>query len=163
MAQEALFLNGVYAAVLEEILAVQEALPDHIMYLQPYSESAIKRLRDDPPSVERPRPLYISPTDDLAHIHYVGEVVGWEDKREISEPRRNVLNRVIWTLQPNETGLYETARGLTCVNLLQVRRVRREKPPFPASELVKLSDDKPLGTRTTAGGYAYVYPRISQT
>jgi hypothetical protein len=52
MKAEALFLNGVYESVLEEVLQVQGALPEHIMFLQPYRNEAIAKLRDDPPSVE---------------------------------------------------------------------------------------------------------------
>jgi hypothetical protein len=52
MRGEGLFINGVYREVLEEILKVQSELPEHIMYLQPYSGGAITHLRDAPPSVE---------------------------------------------------------------------------------------------------------------
>jgi hypothetical protein len=37
----ALFLNGVYEGVLEEILQVQAHLPEQIMFLQPHKGEAI--------------------------------------------------------------------------------------------------------------------------
>src|SRR5947209_11385202 len=106
MRAEALFINGVLRGVLEEILQVQKDLPDHIMYLQPYSGSAIAHLRDEPPSVENPMSLVLSLTDDLATIHYATEIVGWDDKTQLSPAKRDVLNRVIAALQPGEKELY---------------------------------------------------------
>jgi hypothetical protein len=59
---EALFLNGVFKSVVEEILLVQEHLPYHIMFLQPYSPKRIAILADNPPSVDdRVRLFYPSP------------------------------------------------------------------------------------------------------
>ena len=41
MALEALFINGVYESVLEEICRTQSVLPDQILFLQPYSSRPI--------------------------------------------------------------------------------------------------------------------------
>ena len=60
MRGDAIFLNGVYRAVLEDILKVQEHLPDQVMFLQPYAKDAIVRLRDNPPAAEDPVELYLS-------------------------------------------------------------------------------------------------------
>ncbi|MBH8555401.1 hypothetical protein I8751_24265 [Nostocaceae cyanobacterium CENA357] len=65
----ALFINGVFESVLEEILQVQKVLPEQIMFLQPYSGKTMKQLRDNLPSVESPMRLFISTTVDLANIH----------------------------------------------------------------------------------------------
>jgi hypothetical protein len=35
----ALFMNGVFESVLEEILQIQSVLPEQIMFLQPYSRA----------------------------------------------------------------------------------------------------------------------------
>jgi hypothetical protein len=159
MRSEALFINGVYEGVLEEILQVQQFLPEHIMYLQPYAGSAIRHLHDKPPSPEEAVLLYLSTTTALGEIRYCAEIVGIDDKRTLSRDKRNVLNRVIWTLQPNETGLYGDANGQECVNLLYIRRLQQLKPPVPVTQLVKTGDDTPIaGARTTAGGWSYVRP-----
>ena len=85
--------------------------------------------------------------------------MGWDDKRHLSQEKRRVLSRLIWTLQPNEGGLYDASRseGGESVNLLQVRRLRRIRTPFSVSQLVKIGDSEPVSDRrTTAGGWAYV-------
>ena len=159
--EEALFINGVYEEVLEEILLIQKELPEHIMYLQPYSPRPIIHLHDDPPAWERPTKLYISITTDLSNVHFTAEIVRWDDKRKFTEEKRHVLNRVIWTLQPNEGGLYDASRvkGKPSVNLLHIRRLQRIVPPFSVSRLIKTSDNKPVSTaRTTSGGWVYVKP-----
>lgn len=160
---EALFLNGMYETVLENILEIQSALPEHIMYLQPYSSSPIVHLRDDRPSTEYPVLLYMSITTDLSMVHYTSEIVGWDDKRDISEKRKKALNRVISTLQP-ETGLYDASRvqGKPSVNLIHIWRLQRMDPPFSVSRLIKTVDGSPVSPkRTTAGGWAYVKKEIA--
>lgn len=127
MRSEALFLNGVYKSILEEILAVQAELPEQIMFLQPFKSMAIARLRDSLPSVDDPMRLVISLTSDLPTVRYTAEIVGWDDKRLLpGTPRHSVLNRLITTLQPNEGGLYDQshAEDGVSVNLLHIRRLR---------------------------------------
>jgi len=65
MRSEALFINGVFESVIEEILLIQVHLPEHVMYMQPYASSPITHLRDDPPTPEDPVRVYISVTTDL--------------------------------------------------------------------------------------------------
>lgn len=157
--QEALFLNGVYEDVLTEILHIQKLLPDLILFLQPYKAQAMKKLAINPPTCEAPILAYISTTEDLSVVSYSGEIVGWDDKRHISNERRNVLNRIIWTLQPNEGGLYNASNedGKESVNLLYIRRLRALSEPFSVSRLIKSSDGTPYSEkRTTAGGWSYV-------
>jgi 5-methylcytosine-specific restriction enzyme A len=159
MRLEALFLNGIYEDVLQEILQIQETLSEHIMFLQPYKSEAIVRLRDEPPSVDDPVRLLMSLTSDLATVHYTAEIVGWDDKRNLPEQKRRVLSRLICTLQPNEGGLYDESRveGGESVNLLHVRRLRQLVKPFGVSQLLKFGDNEPVSDkRTTAGGWVYV-------
>jgi hypothetical protein len=159
MKSETLLINGVYESVLEEILRIQRILPDQIMFLQPYSSEAIIHLRDDRPTVDDPMRLFLSITTDLPTVHYAAEIVGWDDKRTLSEDKRNVLNRLIWTLQPDEEGLYNASRveGKPSVNLLHIRRLQNLTNPFSVTELVKTSDNMHVSPdRKTAGGWVYV-------
>jgi len=159
MKGEALFLNGVYESVLDEILAVQAVLPEQIMFLQPYKSQAIVRLRDHPPTVDDPMRLLISLTTDLPTVLYTAEIVGWNDKRRLpGTPQHRVLNRLICTLQPNEGGLYNlsTAEDGESVNLLHVRRLRKLSTPFSVSRLAKTEGGPVSDHRTTSGGWAYV-------
>jgi hypothetical protein len=161
MRDEALFLNGVYENVLADILEIQAHLPEQILYLQPHSGERIARLAEDPPSVEDPVRLLCSLTDDLAKVHYVGEIVGWDDKRELASDwlKLRMLNRVIYVFQPTEDGVYMTAGpdAVDCVNLLYVRRLRRLSAPFSVDQLVNINTSQPVSTnRTRSGGWVYV-------
>lgn len=155
----ALFINGVFESVLEEILQVQSVLPEQIMFLQPYSGNVIKELRENPPSVESPMRLFVSTTDSLATICYQADIVGWEDKRVLPETKKQVINRLIATLQPGDKELYDASKGGTgeSVNLLYIRRLEKVSVPFSVAQLRKVSDGEPLSTaRTTSGGWSYV-------
>jgi hypothetical protein len=152
---EALFINGVYRVVLAEILEIQAELPEHIVYLQPYSGGAITHLRDAPPSIADPMLLVLSVTEDLPRIHYAAELVGWDDKTRLSAVKRSVLKRIIGALEPGEKELYDAsvAEGGRSVNLLHVRRTRRVPKPFRVTRLIKTIDGTPVSDqRTTAGG-----------
>jgi hypothetical protein len=161
MRTEALFKNGVYEHVLEDILAVHTGSPDEILYLQPSSHRVMRHLRDDPPTLERPMWLFASTTMDLATVRYRGQIVGWSDKRTLSSEQRRLIEGKIHTLQPTEPGLYDAPRvaaaGHQSVNLLHIRRLHRLMEPFPVTQLRKSSDGHPLSPhRTRAGGWAYV-------
>ncbi len=54
---KAIFLNGVYESVLEEIITATSMNNDLICYLQPYKSSEIKLLREEPPSEQTPTKL----------------------------------------------------------------------------------------------------------
>jgi hypothetical protein len=154
-------LNGVYKAVLREILQIQATLPEQLMFLQPHKGEAIAKLREDAPSVDDPMLLLMSLTEDLPTVHYFAEIVGWDDKRDLPEQRRHVLNRLIWAFQPNEGGLYDASRaqGRESVNLLHIRRLAKVRAPFSVSRLVNAGDGNPVSDkRTTAGGWVYVKP-----
>ncbi len=159
MRDEALFLNGVFEAVLAEILEVQEQLPEQIMFLQPHSSRAIVNLRELPPTLDDPVQLLISTTTELPTVQYTAEIVGWDDKLSLSDEKRHVLSRIIWTLQPREGGLYDLSKvpNAKSANLLHVRRLRKLQEPFEVSRLVKTNDGTPVSPdRTTAGGWSYV-------
>lgn len=161
MSDFAIFFNGVYSSVLDEILKIQEALPEQILFLQPHSGQLIRRLAESPPTTEAPVHAFISTSDRLQDVSYRTEIVGWEDKRSIAKEKKNVLNRLIWTLQPEETGLYERAKedGPLCANLLHVRRTSRLAPSLRVSDLVNLESGSPLSEgRTTSGGWVYIAP-----
>ena len=78
--EEAIFINGVYRGVIEEILLVQEHVPEHIMFLQPHSAERIVHLADHPPSVEDRVRLFLSTTEELPIVRYTAEIVGWDNK-----------------------------------------------------------------------------------
>ena len=160
MQDEAIFLNGVYRTVLEDILKIQEELPEHIMFLQPYAKSPIVRLRDHRPSIDDPVQLYLSTTDDLPNVAYTAEIVGWDDKTDMSDDKRRVISRLIFTLQPTEDGLYDASgdgSGIS-TNLLHVRRMVRLENGFSVVKLIKTSDQTPVSpNRSTAGGWSYVH------
>lgn len=156
MKDVALLLRGVYKVVLEEIVSVQEHLPEQVLYLQPYSESPIKQLADDPPTLEAPMQLYISVTNDLDTVAYRGEIVGWEDKTILSDGRRDAIERLQALFQPFEVGM---VFNLTQKNLIQVRGLRRLRSSFSVTELIKM-DGKPVaGNPPRPGKPVYVRPR----
>lgn len=154
-----LYMNGVYRSVMEEILGVQKHLPNQIFYMQPHGPGQITRLRDDPPTIDKPIKMWISTGDDLQHVSYVAEIVGWEDKTEMSDERHQLIESIINLLQPEEGGLYNIgdAPDAVSVNLLHVRRMLKVPKPIPVSQLVKISDGQPLAmNRTRGGGHSYV-------
>jgi hypothetical protein len=161
MREYALFLNGVFDSVLQEILAIQSRLPDHTLYLQPYSGQRILHLAEYPPSTADPVQLFISTTDDLPTVHYTCEIVGWEDKRELGKLRLEQLNRTLHEFQPAEGGIFglDVAGKRPMVNLLHVRRMQKLAMPFSVGALRNIKDRQPLSTnRTRAGGWSYVIP-----
>ena len=161
MRDYALFLNGVFENVLQQILRIQMRLPDHVMYLQPYSGSRIVLLAEYPPSTADPVWLFLSTTEKLSEVAYTCEIVGWEDKRELKEYRIAQLNRTLKEFQPTEDGIYglDEPGKPDMVNLLHVRRMRKLATPFSVGELRNIKDQQPLSTnRSRAGGWAYVIP-----
>jgi hypothetical protein len=159
MRDYALFLNGVFETVMQEILRIQEPLPDCVLYLQPYARDRIVRLAEEPPSLVDPVQLFISTTDHLAQVQYVCEIVGWEDKREMHQSRIDQLSEKLRKYQPGEEGVYgldEPGKG-PMVNLLHVRRMHELNSSFSVGLLRNIKDGQPLSTdRTRAGGWVYV-------
>jgi hypothetical protein len=157
----ALFINGVFESVLEEILAVQSVLPYYPMFLQPHANSVMVQLRDNPPTYAAPMQLFLSTTSELSRIVYRAKIVAWDDKRQLPPEKHAQLDRIIKLLQPGEGGLYDQAQSGSgeSVNLLTIRHLRRLRKERSVAELRKLSDGEAVSTgRTTAGGWSYVYP-----
>jgi len=160
MRKEAIFLNGVYENVLKNILEIQEHLPEQILYLQPYSSERIVHLAENPPSVDDPVRLMISVTDDLSHVKYICEIVGWDDKRQLDGKKFDVLCRIIYGLQWPEEGVYKKPPNSDkeCVNLLYVRRLIKLAKPIYVRELFNSTTNEALSpNRTTAGGWIYIF------
>jgi hypothetical protein len=159
MSDWALFINGIYSSVLDEIISTQYQNPEKTLFLQPHGGGATVRLRDDVPSPEFPITLYASTTDKLATVGYAAAIVGWENKLTLNLARRQEVDAIIRQYQPDEDGLYDASRtsGSPSLNLLHVRRMVKLEAPFSVAELIKTSDGKPLSTnRSRAGGYSYV-------
>ena len=115
--EKALFINGVFRTVLEEIVTAQQGDPGLICYLQPYMEGRMKLLAEETPTNKSPMPLYVSLSDDLGHICFTAEIVGWEDKQELDPDRLELLNRHIKQFQPSEEEIYLTVNGHKCTNM----------------------------------------------
>ena len=157
----ALFMNGIYKEVLDDIIRAQSKDPGLQLYLQPYSGSAIARLRDDPPDLSNPVQLYASITDDLPRVHYTANVIRWEDKTQIGPFRKDLIERRLQQYQPTEEGLYNAAGegDGTSLNLLTVVQVTKIEYPFDIRLLVKIEDGEPLSpNRNRSGGWSYVMP-----
>lgn len=151
MEDVALFLNGVYKSVLDEILSAQEKAPDDTFYLQPFKSVAMARFRQDPPTI-----LYASTTKNLAEVSYCADIVGWLDKRRMDRngPEWKRIDESI-RAGGYDTGIYGTEEGM--VNLVFIRRLVKLASPFSVSRLTKISDGEPLSTnRTRSGGWSYV-------
>jgi len=63
MSLNSIFINGVYAGVLNDICKVQGFVPEQILYLQPFAGQRIVELSDNPPSTDSPVRLFLSLTD----------------------------------------------------------------------------------------------------
>lgn len=155
---KAIFLNGVFESVLEEILTATSNDPDLICYLQPYKSSEIKLLKEETPSENNSTKLYISTTSNLNLISYCADIVFWEDKREIADSRLLELKNHIQQYQPNEGSIYidRGDKDKPCINLISIRNLIRLENPFSVEKLIKISDKTPCKKRTQAGGWSYV-------
>ena len=154
----ALFINGVFEATLNEILAAQTEAPSGTFFLQPYAGEKIKLLAETGPTSKNPITLYLTVTDSLAFASFRAKIVGWNDKREISEAERTKLNQRIQVTQPTEKEIYLTVgKGKPCVNLIYVTQLERLQEPIPVSCFIKVRNLQPLKRRTRAGGWSYVY------
>ncbi|MDV6374756.1 hypothetical protein [Deinococcus arenicola] len=154
---DAFFINGVYEEVLKDIADVQQDAPNQTLYLQPFSKSLIAQFRDSPPTQELPVRILASTTDNLSQISYAGDVVGWKDKRELSQEEMAEIDKIISVYQPTE-GIYESnPKTPPGVNLMLVLRMRKLDNPHNVGDLIKISDGQPLSDhRTRAGGWSYV-------
>lgn len=154
----ALFMNGVFEGVLNEILDAQAAHDELVCYLQPYKPALIKRLQEDPPSPDRPWRLFMSLTHSLGLVSFEADIVEWMDKSTLGSDEVEVLNRHFSAYQPQERGLHFEGEGEYGRNLLGIVGLRRIEPALSVSGFIKVSDDLPLRDRTRAGGWSYVSP-----
>ena len=155
----ALFMNGIFSSVLDEVLKNQSQAPDKTLYLQPYRGNAIAMLRDNPPTVEDPVKLYVSTTDNLATVSYTADIVGWEDKTKLEPARRDEVDSIIRVFQPNENGLYDLSPtpGSQSLNLLSIKGLVKLTSPFSVANLINDRRLEPLPTsRSRSGGWSYV-------
>ena len=103
-----------------------------------------------------------STTAELLIVRYTAEIVGWQNKTTLPEMKVNVVSRLLWTLQPQEGGLYHVGGGekAQSTNLLYVWRMAELQIPFSVAELILTSTGAPHSPdRTTAGGGLYAAPR----
>lgn len=159
MRSEALYINGIFREVLDDIANVHATRPELQLYLQPYTEAPITHLRDNPPEKLDPVRLYASTTDDLSHVGFIADIIRWEDKTTISPDRRARIEKRLADYQPTESGLYNVPEHGISRNLICVLRMKRLDVPFVVSELIKTDNNEPLGVRATPGGWAYVFAR----
>lgn len=158
--RQALYLNGVYEDVLEEIVNAQSTNPALVCFLQPYNNRRIKLLAENPSTQDSPIQLYISTTDSLGVVSYLGEIVGWENKHHLwdNAARLKQLNKHMKKYQPNENEIYlRNHNGRLCLNLIHIRYLMRLAFPMPVTSLVKASDNTNVKVKTRSGGFAYVY------
>ena len=155
----ALFINGIYKGVLEEILNSQKSRNGGVSYLQPYKGEVIKILKKQQPTILTPIRLYISTTDNLSQICYTADIIGWEDKRECSEARRNEVYRHLETFQPGEAGYFKNfdKNENKAFNLISIQNLYQLDTFHSTNILRKISDGMPLKKRTRAGGWSPVY------
>ena len=153
MRKMALFMSGNYESNLQKIADVQADQPEQILFIQPHGSRRIAYLRNNPPSVYDPVTMYCSTSKEKNVVHFVGEVVGWDDKEKLSPQKREEISEVITTKQAPEPGVYGVG-----VNLLHIRRLVRVEPPFDVAKLVKTSNNEPLNHKVQPGGFSYVKP-----
>ena len=155
MRTDALFINGIFVNVLDDILKTPSDTPDRVLFLQPYSHRAIVMLRNNPPTIEDPVKLYLSTSGELAIVSYTAEIVGWEDKTQLTPERRDEVQGIIKSFQPSEGDLSSGEKP--SLNLLSIRRLVRLASPFSVANLIKVSDGKPFSTnRSRSGGWSRV-------
>jgi 5-methylcytosine-specific restriction endonuclease McrA len=155
----ALFLNGVYEETLKEIEDSQHKHPGQVFCLQPYKGAVIRLLEKKQPTVDHTIRLYISVTTSLGIVSFQATIVGWYDKRKLTDKttRLSEFNERINELQPKEGGIHlKLKNGNACVNLLLIRNLERLVSPFAVSHLRKVSDDTCLKVRSRAGGWSPV-------
>jgi hypothetical protein len=146
-----------YKDVLDEILSVQKNNPNLICYLQPYKNEKIRLLCQKHPAKNKPIRLYLSTTDNLKEISYIANIVGWENKKYITQKRLACLKKHMINYQKEEKEIYLEIKGKPCVNLISILNLEKLTNPFPVSNLIKVKDGLRHKTRTQAGGWTPVY------
>ena len=156
--EKALFLNGIFNEVLKEIFTAQKSHPGKIFYIQPHGETAIKYLKDNPPSEINPVKCYMSTTKNLNIVSWSADIVGWDDKRELTSKQKILLDKHFKEYQQWVGECFLEWQGKKPVNLIFIKNLENLPNPFPVEKLIKISDGLPLKKRSRAGGWSYVYP-----
>ena len=159
MTLQGLFIRGIFSSVLEEIGRTHREQPDRTLYLQPFSGDAIRMLRDNPPTIRNPVRLYVSTAEDPATVSYSADIVGWENKLELTRSRKLEIEATIKSNQPGEKCLYDHSKtpGRPSLNLVHIRRLVKLSSPFSVTNLIKISDDKPYSPlKESPGGWSRV-------
>ena len=154
----ALFINGIYDAVMTDILAAQTS-GESESFLQPYRGAIIRMLKKNLPSSSSPVRLYVSTTENLSKICYTAEIVKWEDKRRISDARRREVLHHLERFQPKECNLFrgtELGEG-KAVNLITIRNLQSLGSFHQTSVLKKTSNGLSLKPRSRSGNWSEVY------
>jgi predicted HNH restriction endonuclease len=152
----ALYLNGIYESVLDEIVKAQNKDSNLVCYLQPYSPYKINWINSITPTIQSPIDCYISTTASLPIVTYKATIVSWEHKDNIKSNRLDLLNAHIKEFQPGEEEIYLKIDGKDCANLLSVVEMQKLEIPLPVQNFIKVSDSLPLKKRTRSGGWSYV-------
>lgn len=155
----ALFINGIFNGVLTEILEAQKKPGGAESFLQPYKGHMIALLKKHLPMPESPVRLYVSTTENLAQICYMAEIIRWEDKRHLSETRREQVVDHLRKHQPGEADYFKDfdKKANKAVNLITIRLLRQLDSLYSTTLLRKVSDGLPLKKRSRAGGWSEVY------
>ena len=159
MTLQGLFIRGIFSSVLEEIGRTHLVQPDRTLYLQPYRGDTIRMLRDNPPTIRNPVRLYLSTSEDPATVSYSADIVGWENKLELTRSRKLEIEAIIKSLQPREKCLYDSSKtlGKPSLNLVHIQRLVKLSSPFSVTNLIKISDGKPYSPdREAPGGWSAV-------
>lgn len=154
---EIMYINGVFQGILDEIVASSEKSSSQIVYIQSRSKRAIAGLREYNPSPERPINCYVSSLENFNEVEYQCEIVGWSDKRELSEAEKAAVKESLAEFQPAEgRSSFEPDDG--SVNLISVRNLKKLDQPFSITKLVKSQGDLPRNHKEKGrpGGFAYI-------
>ena len=138
--------------------------PSLTLFLQPYSGDAIKLLRDDPPSSSSPVRLFLSTSDDVNTISYTATIVGWEDKTQLTNNRKQELLSILYEFQPDEEGLYNHSKNpdKPSLNLIHIQDLTKLDHPFGVGSFLKVSDNRPYSrNQRSSGGWSHV--RLAKT
>ena len=145
-----LFINGIFNTVLSEILDAQKARIGGESFLQPSKGHVIAMLKKRQPTPESPIRLYASTTDNLSQICYTAVIISWEDKRQLSEQRRQEVHEHLKQYQPVEADYFAEfdKNSNKEVNLITIRALKQLDSLHSTSLLRKVSDGLPLKKRT---------------
>lgn len=158
---QALFINGVFEDVLQEIADAQKNDDELVCVLQPYAGRIIKFLESNDFTKNPSIPFYISTTTNLKQVCYIADIVGWENKRNLVNDFKKLkqLNEQIDKNQPIQEEVYfysDKEKTKECVNLIEVKKLRKLVIPFQVGNLIKVSDGTPYKPRTQPGGWSPV-------